>query len=686
MKTLLPIILFVVFPFLTFAQSSDLFISEYVEGTGNNKAIEIYNATGFTIDLADYSIDIYTNGATTPTMQIALSGTLVDGDVFVVVNTSADATLLAYGDMTGNCYWNGNDAIVLTHFGDSIDHLGQVGFDPGTEWGTGDVTTANHTLRRKDAITDGDPTFGDPFDPSIEWDGFPVDTFDGLGWHITPGASTPQIANVTRTPTIPAASESITITCDVTETAKTITLVQLNYTINSGANNTVTMSNTTGNTYSGDIPASAYVDGDLVEYFIHAENNTGGEDNTITYKFLAGTTTMAQLHAYDEVGSLTFQGVDARAQGDATVADGTYSTTSFQVYFQDATGGLNIYKGGSPATFDLGRVYEVTGTMDQYNGLAELVPFDVATDIVDMGAGTTPDPLVMTIAEFLADPEAYEGMLIGIQHLTNDGTGDPWPASGSNANLSMTDGTGTITMRIDKDTDIDENPEPTWPKDIVGIFNQYDNSAPYFDGYQLLPRSWADILPDGSLPVELTSFAASVEGISVTLSWETASELNNKGFDVQRSGDYTTWEKIGFVEGNGTTTEMNKYSFIDKSEKPNGTYYYRLKQIDNDGSYEYSSVVEVEVNNVPSKYALEQNYPNPFNPTTVIKYSLPEKGFVTLKIYDILGNEVASLVNNEKEAGNYEVSFDASQLTSGIYVYSLQANSFRATKKMMLLK
>jgi len=668
----------------------DLFISEYVEGSSNNKALEIYNGTGLSVDLSNYSIDIYANGSSTVSATIPLTGTLVDQDVFVVVNTSADAALLSYADMTGNCYWNGNDAIILSHLGDPIDRVGQVGNDPGTEWGTGDVTTKDHTLRRKAAITDGDPAISDPFDPATEWDGYPQDTFDGLGSHII-NTSAPLITNVSRTPTVPYETQNTVVTCDVTETAKAITAVDLFYSLNSGSYTSVAMTPTTGNQYSGEIPASAYGDGDYVEYYVHAVNDAGGESNSSTSSFFAGVTPIAMLHVVDGNGVLLYNGVYARAEGDATVADVTFSTSSLQVYFQDSGSGINIYKGGSPATFQLGRIYEVIGQLSQYNGLAELVPDNVSTDIDDQGPGTTPEPLVMTIAQFLADPEPYEGMLIGIQHVVNDGTGDPWPASGSNANLTISDGTGTMTMRIDKDTDIDENSEPSWPMDVVGILNQYDSSSPYTEGYQLLPRNYTDFLPNGSLPVELTSFSASVEGISVTLNWETASELNNKGFEIQRTMNneqltMNNWEVIGFVEGHGTTTEVNKYSFIDKSEKPNGTYYYRLKQIDNDGSYEYSGIVEVEVNNIPKKYSLEQNYPNPFNPSTVIEYSIPEKGFVTLKIYDILGNEIVTLVNNEKEAGNYDVKFDASQLTSGIYIYSIQVNDFRATKKMMLLK
>ncbi|MFO7524291.1 MAG: T9SS type A sorting domain-containing protein, partial [Ignavibacteriaceae bacterium] len=149
------------------------------------------------------------------------------------------------------------------------------------------------------------------------------------------------------------------------------------------------------------------------------------------------------------------------------------------------------------------------------------------------------------------------------------------------------------------------------------------------------------------------------------------------------------WETIGFVEGRGTTTEEQSYSYRDKNLSA-GNYQYRLKQIDFDGTFEYSKVAEVEIG-LPTRFVLEQNYPNPFNPSTKIEYSIPNAATgqtlsVTLKVYDVIGNEVTTLVDEYKTAGIYEVEFDASQLSSGIYFYKLSAGSFISTKKMILIK
>jgi hypothetical protein len=186
------------------------------------------------------------------------------------------------------------------------------------------------------------------------------------------------------------------------------------------------------------------------------------------------------------------------------------------------------------------------------------------------------------------------------------------------------------------------------------------------------------------IPVELVSFSASVSGMNVLLNWQTATEINNSGFSIERSEENINFSQIGFVAGSGTTTETRNYSFTDNSVN-NSTYYYRLKQIDYDGSYEYSDVVEVEIG-LLLEFALEQNYPNPFNPTTNFEYRITDFGFVSLKIYDVLGNEVAVLVNEERPAGIYSVEFDASDLSSGTYFYKLQAGSNVEVRKMLLLK
>ena len=193
------------------------------------------------------------------------------------------------------------------------------------------------------------------------------------------------------------------------------------------------------------------------------------------------------------------------------------------------------------------------------------------------------------------------------------------------------------------------------------------------------------------VPVELSSFTTIANGKEVTLSWSTATELNNQGFEVQRKFGSADFVTIGSVKGNGTTTSPNNYTYVDKLTDA-GKYFYRLKQIDFGGKYEYSQTVEVNWSPFTS-YKLEQNYPNPFNPTTTIGFGIPaslnpSKGgtMVTLKVYDVLGNEISTLVNEEKEAGYHSIDFNGSDLPSGVYFYKLTAGNFINTKKMILLR
>jgi tartrate-resistant acid phosphatase type 5 len=207
-------------------------------------------------------------------------------------------------------------------------------------------------------------------------------------------------------------------------------------------------------------------------------------------------------------------------------------------------------------------------------------------------------------------------------------------------------------------------------------FHSIDPGYPLIDTYTI---------NKSSLPVELTSFTAMlVQPSSVQLKWSTATEVNNYGFDIERATGNNAFNKIGFVAGSGNSNSPKNYSFTDQ---PAGgsIFSYRLKQIDNDGAYKYSNTITVSIEG-EDKVQLMQNYPNPFNPSTEIKYTIPKSGFVTIKVYNLLGREVATLVNEEKAAGNYSVTFNGANLSSGVYFYTMQEGDFLQTKKLVLLK
>ncbi|OGU72952.1 MAG: hypothetical protein A2V93_05495 [Ignavibacteria bacterium RBG_16_34_14] len=204
------------------------------------------------------------------------------------------------------------------------------------------------------------------------------------------------------------------------------------------------------------------------------------------------------------------------------------------------------------------------------------------------------------------------------------------------------------------------------------------------------------VVPVSELPVELSSFTAIYNEDWILLEWTTQTEVNNYGFEIERlvrkfglgSGEPEVskeWKKVGFVQGYGNSNSPKEYSFIDKDIIA-GSYLYRLKQFDTDGSYEYSNVIEAEVKIELNDFKLGQNYPNPFNPSTKIEFIISSQQLVVLKVYDVLGNEIATLVNEIKQPGTYEVKFNANNFSSGIYFYSIIADKFVQTREMVFLR
>lgn len=225
-----------------------------------------------------------------------------------------------------------------------------------------------------------------------------------------------------------------------------------------------------------------------------------------------------------------------------------------------------------------------------------------------------------------------------------------------------------------------------WRDSSLG--NPYTKAFAYIDGIS------TEITDDGTLkidtnniflPVELSGFAALLSGNNVKLNWSTTTETNNSGFDIERSVNNGQWTRIGNSPGNGTSSSQNNYSFEDRNLN-SGDYNYRLKQIDYNGNFEYFNLTNEVVIGTPGEFSLQQNYPNPFNPSTKINFDIPQDVFVKLRIFDVSGKELKTLVNEFKVSGYYSVDLDASALPSGTYFYRLEAGNFSSTKKLILLK
>jgi hypothetical protein len=189
---------------------------------------------------------------------------------------------------------------------------------------------------------------------------------------------------------------------------------------------------------------------------------------------------------------------------------------------------------------------------------------------------------------------------------------------------------------------------------------------------------------DSPFPVELESFTGKIINDKVLLNWKTATEVNNYGFDIEKKNDDNGWEKIGFVQGNGNSNSPKYYQYSDNNLLGANKFYYRLKQIDNDGKYEYSEVVEIDL--AFDNFELFQNYPNPFNPSTTISFLLSTQGNIKLSIFNMLGELVHTIADGLYTAGYYEVNITLSNLSSGAYICRIESDNFIQTKKMTLLK
>ncbi len=404
------------------AASTELFFSEYVEGSSNNKALEIFNDTGATINLATsgYSVQMFFNGSPTAGLTVNLTGTVADGDVYVLAQSAASAPILAVADQTNGSGWfNGDDAVVLRKGTTVIDSIGQVGFDPGTEWGTGVTSTADNTLRRKVSVVAGDPDASNAFDPAVEWDGFAVDTFDGLGSHteITltcppvtgdagsaldapvtatdangtivdiAGVPSPDPGTFSRTAFTPAAGAGGTASATFTASPATPAGI---YTLTITATNDDPVPETGTCTLTVTV-AAVQVCGDPAT-LIHDVQGSGATSPIAGTSVSIEGVVVGDYQAAGQFNGYYVQEEDADADGSALTSEGVFvfSTTHVSV----------------------GDKVRVAGTVQEFSNLTELTTVS-STLICSAGNTVTPSAVSLPIAS-VSDWERYEGMRVSI--------------------------------------------------------------------------------------------------------------------------------------------------------------------------------------------------------------------------------------------------------------------------------
>lgn len=388
------------------------------------------------------------------------------------------------------------------------------------------------------------------------------------------------------------------------------------------------------------------------------------------------------------------------------------SANRFQYSVQDETGGIIITKGsqtGGGPVYKIGDQIQVTGKILYYRGLTELdlTTFDLATAIIKLDSNKTITPAVVTIADYLANGEKYESMVIQLKNVTKTSDSPAWPAPGADANMKIWDGKDNLVLRVDHDTKLNDSAEVVWPCTISGVATQYTSSATvYNDGYQITPNLYSDFtqnVPVPPLPYFHLATPANNAVVEITdsnatynMTWDAAVDFNNDAVVYQfvllqpvsassvlstPTYSYTGTKALSWMGASDTL--VTRWTV-----KAKGKEVTLVSSVDT-FNVTFVRKIPVGVNDklVPDEFYVNQNYPNPFNPSTTISFGLAKESFVDLRVYNVLGQEVAVLIGNQmRKAGNQQVKFDASSLSSGTYIYRLKADNQVVTKKMILMK
>lgn len=654
----------------------NLFFSEYIEGSSNNKALEIYNPHDYSVDLSRYQIFTSANGGTT-TYTLDLTGTLASGDVYVITNSGANAEIAAQSDVTSTVtYFNGNDAVVLrcTNPATDLDIIGVVGTDPGTAWAVAGVAnaTAGHTLVRKPTVTTGNldwaSSAGTSTDDS-EWIVYAEDVSSDLGAHTyTPGleyASAPTFDPIGGT--YYALSQNVTIST----TTEDATVYY-----------STTSSNGPWTEYTVPITLTASA---TVWAYASKSGLTDSPVASATYTLPIEVETIAELRA-GTVGSLYY------LSGEAILT--FQQSTRNQKYIQDDTAAIVIddYEGNISTVYDLyDGITGIYGTLNVYHELLQFVPE------MDPGPATSNDNVVIpeerTLDSLTNDDQAK---LIKIINVTVDDTNVNFGTSAEN--IDVTQGSTTITLRTFPSTDYSGTAIPSVPQNIICLVGQYDQTM------QVSPRFLSDFedWEDPTLPVELASFTATISAQNyITLTWVTQTETGMRGYYIYRDTDnnFAGAQIVSPMIPSANSSQMQTYVFEDTDVFETGTYFYWLQTNDMDGTVAFHGPVSVFYNalgdnptpEIPLVTELKSVYPNPFNPVVFIPFSLAKDSNVSFKIYNARGQIVKHFELGSKAAGNYRITWDGTDyngaaLSNGVYQIVMTAGSQVYQTKTTLLK
>ncbi|MCB9230549.1 MAG: lamin tail domain-containing protein [Bacteroidia bacterium] len=652
--------------------STDLFFSEYLEGSSNNKALEIYNPTNNTVDLNDYVIFRFNNGSPTASDSLFPQGMLDPDSVFVIGNPSAVAGILSESDTLHTAtFFNGDDAMVLINrvTTDTLDIIGIVGVDPGTNWPVGTGATSEYTLIRKPTIHQGQTDWSVSV---TEWDVYPQNTIDSLGSHHMIPCSNILI------PTFYFNNSAI----NVDEAAGTATVV-VNL-IDSDTNTTDTIeivlsggSATNGSDYTFSSPVQMIfpmgtanaslsinipiTDDMLVEgvetIILDLQNPSGnaviaGGSMTINiidndfYTYPIGT-----ISSVDTSGVVDSSGVKCRIRG--VVYGYNLSTTGYQFTLIDPTGGIQIFGSFAVSSYVVaeGDSLAVIGTVGQFNGLAQFAPDSI--EFVSSG-NTLKTPSVVTQLD-----ESTESDLVQLECFTIVNPAS-WTGTGPGFNVNVTNGVDTLLMRIDNDVDLYTLPVPTGYLVITGIGGQFDPSSPYLSGYQILPRYSADIV---SMPAVSASFTQST----------------SNGFDYQftdGSTGATAWE-WDFGDGSTSVTQNPLHQYTNF-----GTYTVTL--IASNTCSSDTATFTVDIIDALDESAFATSiiaFPNPASQQVKVKLSAKLAGSGQLILHDLSGKVIRTR-EIRLQMGEQVLDFGLQGISAGCYLLEISVEGQSYTTRI----
>jgi len=389
--------------------------------------------------------------------------------------------------------------------------------------------------------------------------------------------------------------------------------------------------------------------------------------------------------------NLTLNNVTGATLTGAVTVNGTLTLTAGKL----STDATNILRLGASSSVVGG------GTDIFVNGPVVNIWSSARNAVFPVGKGSTYRPLEINLTSPSVSPE------IRAEVFNGSSGGDKGTLNAISVNryyktelLTGTPGSGTVKINFGADDGVTSNGTLVVARSgsqsgTYTDLSRTSSTTAYVISGTYTPAA-TDFLLLGStatnpLPVQLKSFSAATNRLSSELHWSTATETNNYGFEIERKAvssqlSAISWQKVGFVAGAGTSTSPKEYSYVDASVSP-GRYAYRLKQVDNGGTFSYSGSAEVEIGLAAKEFKLESNYPNPFNPSTTIAFTLADDGKATLKVFNMLGQEVATLFDGEAQAGRIQqVKFDASRLPSGLYFAKLESGKQQMLRKMVLMK